>query len=136
LLQNAEAPWPDRLLFTHVGRWEAGQSGQAKHRGAAVRNSRYKLVNNSELYDLQSDPAESRNVIDEHPAVAAELRGAFEKWWSDVLPSALESDLARGPAVNPYKERFWAQFGKPAGTNSWDWKMNPDLKFAQKRPPL
>lgn len=136
LFQNPAAPWEDRLLFTHVGRWDSGKSDEAKHRSTAVRSARFKLVNNSELYDMPADPAESRNVIAEHPQAAAELRAAYEKWWAEVQPPALESEMARGPLVNPYKARFWEQFGKPSGTNAWEWKMNPDLKFAEKRPPL
>lgn len=130
------AVWPDRFLFTHVGRWEVGDAEKARFRGAAVRNKRFKLVNNVELYDLAADHSETNNVISAHPVVTAELRAVFEKWWAEVLPLALEQEAVRGPAVNPFKERFWAQLGKPPGTNSWDWKMNPDLKFDRKRPGL
>jgi arylsulfatase A-like enzyme len=136
LLENPQAPWRDRLLFTHLGRWEAGQAQAAKHRGCAVRNSRFKLVNNTELYDLEADPAEARNVINEHPEITEELRAAYERWWVEVLPSTVENELARGPAVNSFKQRFWDQYGKPAGTNAWAWKMNPDLKFDPDRPRL
>lgn len=130
------AIWPDRILFTHLGRWEVGDSEKAKYRGAAVRNTRFKLVNKVELYDMAADPGETNNVILAHAEVTAALRAAYEKWWAEVLPFALEQEAVRGPAVNPFKERFWAQYGKPAGTNSWDWKMNPDLKFDRKRPGL
>ncbi len=134
----AEGYWPDRFLFTHLGRWETGQAEAAKYKGSAVRKGRFKLVNNAELYDLQVDPGETNNVIAAHPEVTAELRTAYEKWWAEVLPAALENDNARGPQVNPFKERFWAQCGQPAGkgTNDWTWKMNPDLKFDPKRPRL
>ena len=128
--------WPERFLFTHVGRWETGDAEKAKYTGTAVRNGRFKLVNNAELYDLGVDPGETNNVIDAHSEVTMKLRAAYERWWAEVLPAALQHDSARGPSVNPFKERFWAQYGKPAGTNSWDWKMNPELKFDRQRPPL
>lgn len=136
LLEKPRAEWPDRMLFTHVGRWEIGQSAAAKYRGCAVRNTRFKLVNNTELYDMQNDPGEKQNVIREHQEVAGELQAAYEKWWTDVLPSALENEFARGPEVNPFKRRYWEQFGAPTGTNSWAWKMNPELKFTRNRPRL
>lgn len=136
LLRDRNSSWPDRFLFTHFGRWEAGQSAASKYKSAAVQNTRFKLVNNVELYDLLADPGETNNVIEKHPEIARELGAAYEKWWADVLPSALESEFARGPAVNAFKERFWAQFGRPTGTNDWTWKMNPELKFDPKRPPL
>ena len=128
--------WPERFLFTHVGRWETGDAEKAKYSGTAVRNGRFKLVNNAELYDLGVDPGETNNVIAAHPDVTVKLRAAYERWWAEVLPAAVQHDGVRGPAVNPFKERFWAQYGKPEGTNSWDWKMNPELKFDRQRPPL
>lgn len=128
--------WPDRFLYTHLGRWETGQSEAAKYKGAAVRKGRFKLVNHTELYDLHADPGETNNIIAAQPDIAAQFQTAYEKWWDEVLPAALEHEFARGPAVNPVKERFWAQFGMPSGTNDWSWKMNPDLKFDPKRPRL
>ena len=137
LLESAgvekEINWEDRVLFTHVGRWEVGDAEKAKYRGVAVRNARFKLVNNAALYDMAIDPTETNNVIAAHPAVTAEFRDVYENWWRDILPSALESEEVRGPEVNPFKERFWTQYGKPAGTNLWDWKMNPELKFDRNR---
>jgi arylsulfatase len=138
LLESAGAEtgvnWEDRILFTHVGRWEVGDVENAKYRGVAVRNARFKLVNNAELYDMAADPGETNNVIAAHPEMTARLRAAYEEWWTEVLPSALENEDVRGPEVNPFKARFWAQYGKPARTNAWDWKMNPELKFERNRP--
>lgn len=110
LLASAEVAWPERFLFTHVGRWDRGQAAQSKYRQCAVQNSRFSLVNNAELYDLQADPGETRNVIAEQPQVAAELRAAYDGWWESVLP-CLVNELAVGPRVNPFKAAYWAQFG-------------------------
>ena len=33
-----------------------------------------------ELYDLESDPGQHQNVLEDHPAVAAELREELERW--------------------------------------------------------
>ena len=110
LLASAEAAWPERFLFTHVGRWDRGQAAQSKYRQCAVQNSRFSLVNNAELYDLQADPGETKNVMDEHPQVVVELRAAYDRWWESVLP-CLVNELAVGPRVNPFKAAYWAQFG-------------------------
>ncbi|SIO58214.1 arylsulfatase [Singulisphaera sp. GP187] len=110
LLKDHQADWPDRTLVTHVGRWNRGQVEQAKHANVSIRNGRYSLVNNAELYDLEADPGESKNVIAEHPEVVASLRSAYDTWWRDILP-CLENEAAVGPKVNPFKERYWKQFG-------------------------
>ena len=82
--------------------------------GCSIRDSRYTLVNNRELYDLQTDPGEAKNVIGEKPDEAAKLRAAYDQWWNDVQPMLVNED-AVGPAVNPFKELYWKQFGGGPG---------------------
>lgn len=110
LLQNPAADWLDRFLFTHVGRWEKGKAEESKYEKCAVRNARFQLVNNTELYDLKSDPGQKQNVIAEHPEVVAEMRRAYGQWWNEILP-ALENEDATGPKINPFKAAYWKQFG-------------------------
>jgi arylsulfatase A-like enzyme len=110
LLRNPKAEWPDRYLVTHRGRWGWGQADQSKYPGSSIRNSRFTLVENQELYDLKSDPGETTNVIDQHPDVVAELRAAYDRWWSEVRPAMVNEDTL-GPKINPFKELYWKQFG-------------------------
>ncbi len=110
LLAKTDAPWPDRTLVTHVGRWPKGKMEEWKYRGCSIRDARFTLVNNEELYDLQADPGEKTNVLDAHPEVVAKLRAAYEQWWKDVQPLQVNEN-AVGPKVNPFKELYWKQFG-------------------------
>ena len=127
LLRNPRAEWPDRFLVHHVGRWPAGEAAGAKYAKCAIQNSRYTLVNNQELYDLKADPGETTNVIAEHADVAAELRTAYERWWSDVQP-LLVNETTLGPKVNPMKELYWKQFGGGPDAAMLR-KMDPAKKF-------
>ncbi|MGC8991445.1 MAG: hypothetical protein ACP5MD_15125, partial [Verrucomicrobiia bacterium] len=43
LLTAENTSWPDRMLVTHLGRWEYNQATAAKYRQCAIRNSRFKL---------------------------------------------------------------------------------------------
>jgi arylsulfatase A-like enzyme len=116
LLRDPRAAWPDRHLFIHVGRWAKGKAEESKYQKCAVRNGRFRLVNNTELYDVKADPGETKNVIAGHPQVVAAMRAAYDRWWAEVLP-ALENENAVGPKVNPFKELYWKQFGGgPAGS--------------------
>ena len=108
-LRDPQARWPDRTLVTHVGRWPRGQAAQSKHKKCSIRNSRFRLVNNRELYDLKNDPGETTNVINEHLDVVAQLRGAYDTWWDEVQPLLVNED-AIGPKINPFKDS--------TGTNS------------------
>jgi arylsulfatase A-like enzyme len=117
LLQNPAAPWPDRVLFTHIGRWERGQAAQSKYRNCSVRNSRWHLVCVSksgdkqwQLFDVKADPGEKNDVAAVHPDVVKELDTAYDTWWDSVQPQ-LVNENAVGPKVNPFKELYWKQFG-------------------------
>jgi arylsulfatase len=115
LLLDAKAPWPDRYLFFHVGRWKKGMAGESKYAECAVRNARFRLVNNVELYDVKKDPGETTNVLADHPQEVAAMRAAYDQWWTEVLP-ALENENAVGPKINPFKELYWKQFGGGPGS--------------------
>ena len=110
LLKDPKAAWADRLLVHHVGRWPTGKAAQSKYANCAIQNTRFTLVNNKELYDLQADPGESHNVIDDHPEVVATLRAAYDQWWTDVQPM-LVNETVIGPKINPMKALYWKQFG-------------------------
>ncbi|HEX4070829.1 MAG TPA: arylsulfatase [Planctomycetaceae bacterium] len=110
LLKHPEAKAADRFLVTHCGRWPLGKAETGKYKDYSIRDSRFTLVNNQELYDLQSDPGETTNVIAQHPEEVAHLRAFYDGWWADVLPR-LENEHAVAPRMNPFKERYWKQFG-------------------------
>jgi arylsulfatase len=108
LLVDPTSAWSDRTLVTHVGRWKRGEREAAKFRQCSIRNQRFRLVNNRELYDLASDPGESKNVIAEHPEVTTRLRSAYDAWWDQVQPM-LVNETAIGPKINPFREAFERQ---------------------------
>jgi arylsulfatase A-like enzyme len=110
LLKDPAAAWPDRFFVTHVGRWPHGQAEQWKYKKCSIRNARFTLVDNAELFDLQADPGETKNVLDAHPAEVAKLRAAYEAWWQDVRPH-MENEDAVLPKMNPFKALYWKQFG-------------------------
>jgi len=110
LLKNPKAQWPDRFFVTHVGRWPRGQPANWKFKNCCIRDRRFALVNDIELYDLKSDPGETKNVIQDHAEVVAKLRAAYEEWWNEVMPR-LENEDAIGPKINPFKALYWKQFG-------------------------
>jgi arylsulfatase len=121
LLKKPDAPWPDRTLVTHVGRWPHGKAADSKYVQCSIRNTRFQLVSDLrprnasrqpkwELYDLQNDPGEKTNVIAGHPAVARELEAAYDHWWTGTLPMLVNENVT-GPKVNTFKEIYWRQFG-------------------------
>ena len=118
VLQNPAAKLPDRYQFTHQGRWpKLSDPNEAKFKVAAVRNTRWAMVSenggrtpNWQLFDLSVDYAQKNNVIAQHPEVVKELGAAFDQWWSECLP-LMVNEKAMGPAINPFQEIYYRQFG-------------------------
>jgi arylsulfatase len=123
LLTDAKAPWPDRLLVTHVGRWPQGKAAENHRANCRVREGRWELVSPRhgpknkpdawELYDIEADPEETRDVAAAHPETVARLAKAYDAWWASVQPDLVNED-AVGPNENPFKTAFWNQFGREA----------------------
>ncbi|MGH8631323.1 MAG: sulfatase-like hydrolase/transferase [Burkholderiales bacterium] len=72
------APAPARSLF-HI--WD-------RHRPSAKSNwsvtrERFKLAGR-ELFDLEADPGEKRDLSATHPELAAEMRQEFDRWLAEV----------------------------------------------------
>jgi arylsulfatase len=124
VLTNPQAEWPDRMLVHHVGRWAKGKAANSKFANCAIQNAHFSLVKNSELYELKSDPGETKNVLAEHPEVVAKLRAAYDQWWEEVQPLLVNENVA-APKMNPFKELYWKQFGGGPDDKLLQ-RMNPD----------
>jgi arylsulfatase len=122
LLGNAGAPWhEDRILFTHVGRWQLGAPPE-EFGPCSVRWRQYLYfpkADNAELYDLKADPGETKNIAAQHPEVIDKLSKAYGKWWEETLPCLENEEAFRtAPAVNPFKEWYWKQYQGPGPNNA------------------
>ena len=78
----AKAEAHDRTLFVERQRTFKPE----KWRGAVGMTSRWRLVDNTELYDIKADPGQTNNVIADHPDVVATLCREFESYWAQVAP--------------------------------------------------
>ena len=95
LLTGQAGAWPDRTLYFQ---WHRGDAAEAGRNCAAVTQT-YKLVQPNgmgerppgktvaqkwELYDLQDDPGETRDLAAAHPEVVAQMRSGYDAWFADV----------------------------------------------------
>ncbi|MDA2928183.1 sulfatase-like hydrolase/transferase [Acidobacteria bacterium AH-259-G07] len=118
LLKGQEA-WPDRTLFVHSQRIEHPE----KWRKSAVMTQRWRLINGKELYDIQLDPGQSRDVAQSNSDVVMMLRAAYERWW-DSISSRFDEYV--GIAVGSVKEnpvRITCHDWHPVGNESVPWNQ-------------
>ncbi len=80
LLKNETEAWEERVIVTDSQRVE----NPIKWKDSATMSQRWRLINGTELYDIQADPGQQRDVADGHPGVVAELREHYEAWWKLV----------------------------------------------------
>ena len=74
---RAAAP---RMIFSHADH----QPDPLRPFPGAVREQKWKMVNGGELYDLESDPGEQKNLAALHPDELKRLNAAYEKWFASV----------------------------------------------------
>ena len=92
LLRGQTNSLPDRMLVINysripddVRRPTADNPAVPRREGAAVLWKRWRLLEDKELYNLDDDPLQERNVIQEYPHVAARMRRHLDQWWSGVV---------------------------------------------------
>lgn len=118
LIENPDAEWSDRHFFTHKARWKTGADPEeSKWKTFAVRNQKYRLVGKEELYDMENDPGQTTNVIDQHPEVAAEMLKAYEQFWSETRPLMVNEDAPMSP-TRPYHVWYHEQVAA-GGIPAW-----------------
>ena len=110
LLENPSTDWPDRVLFTHAGRWDPDGREATKETKCAVRTSRWRLVKHNQLYDILADRGQTKDVAAEHPEVVADLRKKFDVWWDSLPPLLVNEGLPKTKAGDfPLQKRRDAQ---------------------------
>lgn len=84
-LRGSRAGRATPLFWEHIG-------------NAAIQRGQWKLVRQHrrpwELYDIETDPGESRDLAAEHPSVVAELAAEWERWADRVGVIPFEETVA------------------------------------------
>ena len=118
LLDDTDSEWQDRYLYTHVGRWKTGEEpNDYQWKNFSVRNQRFRFVNNTELYDMDRDPGQTTNVIEEHPAIVDAMRKAYDQWWKKTRPMMVNETAPMSP-VRPFHVHYNEQL-KTTGIPDW-----------------
>jgi len=90
--------WQDRFLVTDSQRVR----DPIKWKQTAVMSQRWRLINGKELYDMQSDPGQQRNVADQHPDEFNKMVDFYDRWWQELEPTfAQTTEIYIGHAEHP-----------------------------------
>ncbi|MBB17108.1 N-acetylgalactosamine 6-sulfate sulfatase [Candidatus Poribacteria bacterium] len=93
LLINKTMNWSDRMIFTH------------QRNAISVRNQQFRLDAKGKLYDMLTDPGQTRDVSDDFPEMQDVLTKAVDEWCAEVLP--IQDD-------RPFSVGYWESTPLPA----------------------
>jgi len=128
LLTGEARDWPDRMIFARSPGWRRMVSYRdpvitdLQPYAGTVRTQRWRAVNQRDgwqLYDIENDPSQQRDVADDHPDTAGRLAAAYERWFADVT----EKPIVRPPIPVGYAERPAVELPAPEAyfTGSIGW---------------
>jgi arylsulfatase A-like enzyme len=100
--------WDERIITTDTQR----VAHPLKWRMSCVMKNRWRLVNRTELFDVDADPAQTTNVADKHPDVVRELREGYEEWWeiccrqmADDIPVSVGAEIQEEASLRSHDLR-------------------------------
>jgi len=96
---SGQKPWPNRVIITDSQR----VVDPIKWKSSSTMNQRWRLINGQELYDMNNDSGQTKDVSAGNPQVVANLRAAYDAWWADISPSFVidERPVIGHDAANP-----------------------------------
>lgn len=110
-----EGGFPDRTLFAHVQRSFLSPKWDA----SAVMHGPWRLIDGEQLYNLERDPGQQRDIAGMYPDLVAELRQDYEAWWNSLEPAMQRIvRIVLGGGENPMT------------LSSHDWLMPDDIVAA------
>tara|TARA_B100001059_G_scaffold205442_1_gene215492 strand:- start:587 stop:2443 length:1857 start_codon:yes stop_codon:yes gene_type:complete len=71
---------PNRMLVTDTQR----NQWPKKNKQSCVMYGDWRLVNHKELYNTESDPGQTINLIEENTTLAKEMQNFYNTWWEDA----------------------------------------------------
>ena len=101
LIEGKESNWPDRILITDSQRVR----DPIKWRKSSVMTDQWRLVNGKELYDINADPGQKKNIASANSKVVSRLTKFYDAWWEEIVPTFGEPTAiylgADAPLANP-----------------------------------
>ncbi|MCH6255597.1 arylsulfatase [Puniceicoccaceae bacterium K14] len=91
LIYENPTPWVDRAIITDSQR----VVDPIKWKDSSIMTQRWRLVNGTELYDIEADPAQAKDIASANPEVVASLRSEYDKWWASISPSFVKEERLR-----------------------------------------
>ncbi len=107
ILRSEVDKGPDRMIIVQYG----GRIRPAKYSQSAVIWNHWRLVGETELYDLAADPGQRIDVASDHPDIVEAMQARYEQYWSSIEASINE--------IEPLVVRAESETYTDLTSNSW-----------------
>ena len=98
LLEGKTEGWSDRMLVTDSQRVR----DPIKWKQSVVMSQGWRLVNGKELYNIDSDSGQEKDLSGKHPERVARMRAFYDAWWAELEPTfARTTELYVGHPDHP-----------------------------------
>ncbi len=108
----------DRMIVINYSRMPSGFEYPSPYGQSIVRKDksvvlwkRWRLIENRELYNLENDPMQTTDVVDQHPEVVIKMRNYLDNWWDNV----------KGIANKPQRIIIGSDAENPIMLTACDW---------------
>ena len=108
VLSGEKASLPDRMCVVQYDRHFEGLTGKWE---SAILWDKWRLVNGEELYNIDSDPGQNKDISGENPDIMKKMRDHYEAWWAEVEPGRSQLNAI---SIGSEKEN-------PVNLSSCDW---------------
>jgi arylsulfatase A-like enzyme len=135
LMKGNKEGFEDRIMFVNT----QFSTDPVPWKRTALMNKNWRLVDGTELYDLNTDPEQRTNVAEQHPELMKEFLAKYDKWWAEISPTFEEKPyfIIGNEAENPttlfchdwHSEEFtpWQQNHIRSGmVNNGFWRVKVD----------
>lgn len=118
-LLRGEGDWPERTLGVHSQRIDFPE----RWRKSAMMTQQWRLINGEELYDVQGDPSQERDVSGDHPEVKDALRQAYDAWWNHIderFDEYVAIPIGQGPEATRITAHDWHPADEQDSSVPWN----------------
>jgi arylsulfatase A-like enzyme len=98
LIEKGDEKLKDRFIVTDSQRI----TNPVKWRKSSVMSGLWRLINGTELYNLEDDPEQKFDLSEQYPQLVKEHREAYEEWWelvSKKFDSTIPIDFLKDSSV-------------------------------------
>lgn len=99
LLYGKGENMPNRILYMDTQRLQ----NLVKYRKYSVMDDNWRLVNGNELYNMNDDRSQTKNVMEQHPEVVGKLAAGYERWWQSFMDEGVNERYAYIKVGSPHE---------------------------------